>query len=143
MLVGYRYYGLYHWRNGGHTNGVFLEGFPAAARVPWLRLGLGLELAFRGVGDHTDWNTRGFASIGLQYPRRITPYGSVNIGGGMMYRKRFAKGIVDGLLTVGFDAGATFRLTQTFVTDLCLGYLYSRFDEVSYHSFTVRVSLGW
>jgi hypothetical protein len=143
FLVGYRYYGLYDWSGGGHAHAVAAEGYPLVNILPWLRIGLGAELAFRPVPEHTDWTFRGFASLGAQYPWRVTPYGSVNIGGGTVYRQRFGQGLIDGLFAVGLDAGATFRVSSTFVTDLGLGYLYVTFAGLDFHSFTIRAALGW
>lgn len=141
--MGYRYYGLLDWTGEGHTHALSVEGFPLTGRFPWLRIGLGFDLGFRTLESHTDWATRFFASLGAQYPWRVSPYGSFNVGGGIMYRKRFGQNITDGMWALGFDAGATFRITRTFVGDLCLGYLYMSFNDLGYHSFTLRVSIGW
>lgn len=86
---------------------------------------------------------RGFLSLGVQYPWRVTPYGSLSVGGGMAYRKRFGQGMTDGLFGLGLDVGATFNITRTFVADIGLGYMYTSFDDLDYHGFTVRVALGW
>jgi len=143
FLAGYRYYGLYDWAGGGHTHALSIEGFPLATIVPWLRIGLGVDVGFRLLEAHTDWTFKGFASVGVQYPWRVTPYGSVNIGGGVAYRRRFGQSLVDGLFAVGADVGITWPATRTFAMDLGLGYLYSSFSDLSYHSFTIRVALGW
>lgn len=143
FLVGYRYFALKDWTGEGHTHAISVEGYPMGTRYPWLRFGLGFDTGFRLLEDHTDWATRFFASIGAQYPWRVTPYLSANIGGGVMYRKRFAQNITAGMWAWGIDAGATVRFTRTFVGDLGLGYLYMAFDDLGFHSFTLRVSLGW
>lgn len=119
-----------------------MEGFPLSS-PRWLRIGLGFDTGFRVLEHATDWATRFFASLGIQYPWRVTPYGSVNVGGGVVYRKRFAQNITDGMWAFGADVGATFRISTTFVADLCLGYLYMSFDDLGFHSFTLRVSIGW
>ena len=67
----------------------------------------------------------------------------VQIGGGTVYRRRFGQGLTDGLLTVGVNAGATFRLSRTFVVDVSVGYLYLFFDDLGFHSPNIRLGLGW
>lgn len=143
FLVGYRYFGLYDWIGEGHSHAFTIEGYPIRRYVPWLRVGLGLDVGFRQLEQHTDWIMRGFLSLGVQYPRRVTPYGSFNVGGGTAYRKRFGQGLTDGMFAVGFDVGATFGLSRTFSADLSIGYLYMSFADLGYHSPNVRVSIGW
>lgn len=143
FLVGYRYFGLYDWTGEGHSHAFTIEGYPIRRFVPLLRVGLGLDVGFRELDRNTDWVMRGFVSIGIQYPRRVTPYASLNLGGGTVYRKRFGQGLTDGMFAVGFDIGATFGISRTFSADLSVGYLYMSFNDLGYHSPNVRVSLGW
>jgi hypothetical protein len=143
FLVGYRYFGVYDWVGEGHSHAFTVEGYPFGQYVSWLRIGLGLDVGFRTAEQHTDWIMNGFVSLGAQYPRRVAPYGNVQIGGGTMYRRRFGQGLTDGLLTVGVNAGATFRLSRTFVADLSIGYLYLFFADLGFHSPNIRVGLGW
>jgi hypothetical protein len=143
FLLGYRYFGIYDWAGEGHTSALSIEGFPLARRISWLRVGLGLDVGFRRVDPHMDWTMRGFLTLGVQYPRRITPYVATSIGGGTIYRKRFGQGMTDGLFSFNVDAGATFKISRTFAADLSLGYMYSLFNDLQFNSVTVRVAIGW
>jgi hypothetical protein len=143
FLAGYRYFGVYDWVGEGNSHAFTVEGYPFGQYVEWLRIGLGLDVGFRRAESHTDWIMNGFVSLGAQYPRRIAPYGNVQIGGGTMYRRRFGQGLTDGLLTVGVNAGATFRLSRTFVADVSVGYLFLYFDKLSFHSPNIRIGIGW
>lgn len=143
FIAGYRYFGVYDWVGEGNSHAFTIEGYPFGQFVEWLRIGLGLDVGFRTAEAHTDWIMNGFVSLGAQYPWRVSPYGNVQIGGGTVYRRRFGQGLTDGLLTVGVNAGATFRLSRTFVADLSVGYLFLLFDELSFHSPNIRIGLGW
>jgi hypothetical protein len=131
------------WAGEGHAHALSIEGFPLSSYVPWLRVGIGLDIGFRVTDPHTDWEMRGFVTLGLQYPRRITPYASVSIGGGTMYQKRFGQGQTHGLLGINADAGTTFKISRTFVADLSVGYMFTMFNDLGFHSFTLRVAFGW
>lgn len=143
FVVGYRYLTLLDWDGDGHTHALSIEGFPMSSRYRWLRFGMGLDMGFRVYEGHTDWATWAYASIGAQYPRRISPYLTFNAGGGVMYRKRFAQNITDGMWVLGFDGGATFRISRTFVADLSIGYRHLSHADLGYNAFTLRVALGW
>jgi hypothetical protein len=143
FVLGYRYLGLYDWLVTSHGHALSSEIYPLARRVSWLRLGLGMDIILRSWPGHDDLLLRAYGTLGVQLPRRISPFVAFNAGGGVFGGRTFGQPKWHGLYSLGVDGGSSFRITRTFTSELLVGYYYWVFGGMGYHSFTFRVALGW
>ena len=108
-----------------------------------LRAGVSTLLGLRDLESRNELIFLGNMSIGIQSPKRFSPYIVAKGGIGMSKTERFYTDQLYLLSSLGAEVGVDAWVTRWIAVTPGMGYMRCTADNAYWHSFTGKISIGF
>ena len=131
--VGYRWYRLPNLdRSEMPFHNVALSLYPVS--IPWFRLGIDAELGF-GSGTlegkpNQAWTLVSGASVGIQFPWRLTPFLDFRFNGGLLGGDVAGETAITWIYSLGIEGGLSLFIVDRLHLSVAVGWLHTTYRGI-------------